>query len=172
MITQNPNCDGAHCRQATGEVRMLPTSAGPEGSNAILCATCFDHEILWRAERNRKLEPQNRFPLPSWKELKVYGKSNEDWDDAFGEFFKHCLEITNDHRGPEGYEDEPMSYRDGKRYRKLVFRGAAWAFVEFETGLIYKPASWSRPAPHARGCIFDDDYGASCVSWTGPHYLR
>lgn len=66
----NPNCDGAHCRTGTGEVRKLPTGGD---SNAILCRDCFRHEDQWRRERNRELEASAQFDIPTWEDLEVYG---------------------------------------------------------------------------------------------------
>jgi hypothetical protein len=65
----NPNCDGGYCVSETGEVRVLPT--GGDG-NAILCRSCFAHEMNWRRERNMELAKENRFQLPRWTDLKVY----------------------------------------------------------------------------------------------------
>lgn len=67
---KNPNCDNDKCTSSTGEVRVLPTGGD---SNAILCRTCYDHEIRFRRERNRQLAPSNAFQLPAWSTLKVYG---------------------------------------------------------------------------------------------------
>lgn len=55
-----------------GEVRILPTSKGPGGSNAILCRQCHARELAWRDKRNFDLAPTNRFPLPEWNSLEVY----------------------------------------------------------------------------------------------------
>src|SRR5512137_150403 len=49
---------------------------------------------------------------------------------------------------------------------------SAWAFVDRRTGDILRPASWSAPAKHARGNIFDSDGGMRHMSWLGPAYLR
>lgn len=66
---QNPNCDGAHCTVERGEVRLLPMeSAG----NAILCYSCFLHELGFRRQENYRLNPSVRFALPAWDSLKVY----------------------------------------------------------------------------------------------------
>lgn len=63
-MPHNPNCDGDRCHQDSGEVRVLPTVGS---SNAILCRSCFVHEISFRADRN--------FDLPRWTDLKVYDPS-------------------------------------------------------------------------------------------------
>jgi len=71
MNYDNPNCDGSG-PHAPGEVRVLPTSRDPHGSNAILCAQCFVRELRWRRLRNQALEPSAQFPLPDWSNLEVY----------------------------------------------------------------------------------------------------
>jgi hypothetical protein len=70
MQVHNPMCDGEHCASPEGEVRLLPTS---DQSNAILCKTCFAHELGWRRGRNVNLYGEAKFALPAWEELEVYG---------------------------------------------------------------------------------------------------
>lgn len=53
---------------------------------------------------------------------------------------------------------------------KVVSR-SAWAFVDKETGDVFKPASWKAPAKHARANIFKPNTWSS-VSAYGPAYLR
>ena len=65
----NPNCDGAHCGDTNGKVRLLPTG---NGSNLILCENCHKSEIIWRDDRNLQLEPANYYDLPIWHELVEY----------------------------------------------------------------------------------------------------
>ena len=67
--TKNPNCDNDKCASETGEVRVLPT--GGDG-NAILCHTCFLHELRYRRERNQALSKDCQFKLPAWETLKIY----------------------------------------------------------------------------------------------------
>ena len=44
---------------------------------------------------------------------------------------------------------------------------------EVKEGDILMPASWSAPAKHARGSIFDDDHGRSYADGVGrPMYMR
>ena len=67
--------------------------------------------------------------------------------------------------------------KPGKRYVKIISEAQAgsgrsvWAFVEKETGDILRPATWNAPAKHARGNIYSEDNGISCVTPYGPHYL-
>jgi hypothetical protein len=48
---------------------------------------------------------------------------------------------------------------------------SAWAFVDKENGDIYKPATYSAPAKHARGNIFDKNTWKT-ISAFGPAYMR
>ena len=68
-MNRNPNCGGSHCAFADGPVRVLPTGGQ---SNAILCRSCFEHEMRWRKERNRELGTAYQFKLPDWGTLEVY----------------------------------------------------------------------------------------------------
>jgi hypothetical protein len=63
---KNYNCDGSG-PHTSGEVRLLPTGGG---GNAILCRSCFEHEILYRRYRNESNGAE--FDLPTWASLKVY----------------------------------------------------------------------------------------------------
>lgn len=65
----NNGCDGAWCRTTNGDIRVLKTGSD---SNALLCVSCFNHEMRWRIERNLELSPDCRFDLPTWESLKIY----------------------------------------------------------------------------------------------------
>ena len=69
----NWNCEGSgpHC---AGEVRLLPLGSIPDHGNLILCRNCFNREIAYRDKRNLSLAPADRFQLPAWDSLKVYGE--------------------------------------------------------------------------------------------------
>lgn len=69
---KNPNCDNDKCLKENGEVRVLPIGGS---SNAILCKTCFWHEIAFRKERNKELGNAFQFDIPKWEDLKVYGET-------------------------------------------------------------------------------------------------
>ena len=63
------------------------------------------------------------------------------------------------------------SQKEGKKFIKIVADTSAFAFIEVETGNIYKAASWAAPAKHARGNIFNDDPAQGCTAY-GPNYIR
>ncbi len=71
-MSQDPNCCGAYCQSAIGEVRVLPLSREAHHGNLILCRACFDREIAWRRRRNMELAPEAAFDLPDWESLAVY----------------------------------------------------------------------------------------------------
>lgn len=63
----------------------------------------------------------------------------------------------------------------GKKFCKLTHYIAGegvWGFIDLSNGDILKAESWSKPAKHARGNIFADDYGMSGVGQYGPNYLK
>ena len=66
---KNWNCENDKCIDPNGEVRLLPT--GGDG-NAILCYTCYLHEMEYRRSRNWELSADCKFKLPAWESLKVY----------------------------------------------------------------------------------------------------
>lgn len=51
---------------------------------------------------------------------------------------------------------EPITMKIGQKYAKLVTNSSVTAFVDLQTGDIYKPASWAKPAAHVRGNIFSE----------------
>lgn len=67
----------------------------------------------------------------------------------------------------------------GVRYIKIVKVDAPGAsrsvhsFIERSSGDILKAASWRAPAKHARGNVFEEDFGmkSSGANWIGVRYL-
>jgi len=84
-------------------------------------------------------------------------------------------EITN--HGP----DVEFFFKTGKRYYKLIMRDSGGqksvhAFIDRETGDVYKPASWKGPAKDARYCIaneYDREWLYQNADWAGKYlYLK
>jgi hypothetical protein len=42
----------------------------------------------------------------------------------------------------------------------------------WKRGDVMKPATYRKPAKHARGNIFDSNNGLASMAWTGPAYLK
>ena len=65
----NPNCDGSHCKQETGEVRLYPTGGG---GNAILCFACWANENRYNYKRGQETGNPDNFKQINWFEGEVY----------------------------------------------------------------------------------------------------
>ena len=73
-----------------------------------------------------------------------------------------------------------LSLKPGRKFIKVVHSNSVWGFVAKVDGVhkgvpmlkgdILKAATWSQPAKHSRGSIFDKEMHKS-FSWTGPNYL-
>ena len=73
-----------------------------------------------------------------------------------------------------------LSLKPGRKFIKVIEGNRVWGFVAKVDGVhkgvpmlkgdILKAATWSQPAKHSRGSIFDKEMHKS-FSWTGPNYL-
>lgn len=64
----NPNCDGSHCTNPKGEVRLYPLGGG---GNLILCASCWNYENAYRARQAKAFGPEN-WPQVDWNSSEIY----------------------------------------------------------------------------------------------------
>jgi hypothetical protein len=69
-----------------------------------------------------------------------------------------------------------MSFKEGKKYFKVIKENSVFAFIvkedfkHFKKGDVLKPASWKTPALNsARGNVLSGNYP---IEWTGPLYLK
>lgn len=72
----------------------------------------------------------------------------------------------------------PLTYKKGSKFVKIFDEGSVWAFVSMVDGIhkgayvregdLMKAASYSTPAKHSRGNIFD---GTASWNFYGPNYL-
>ena len=69
MSDINPNCDGAHCVEGAGEVRVYPLGAG---GNLILCRRCWVHENRFRYNRRHDLRNASDWPCENWETARRY----------------------------------------------------------------------------------------------------
>jgi hypothetical protein len=66
---KNWNCDGGHCTDPQGEVRVFPIGAG---GNLILCFSCFTRENRYRRERATETGRPDDFPQVKWSCAEIY----------------------------------------------------------------------------------------------------
>jgi hypothetical protein len=70
-MTKNWNCDGEHCANAAGQVRVYPLGGG---ANLILCMSCAAHENRYRQQRANETGRQADWPQVNWFNCEVYGE--------------------------------------------------------------------------------------------------
>lgn len=69
-----------------------------------------------------------------------------------------------------GNSDEMVSCKLRRRYWVIRNRNSVIAFIDKDTGDIYKAATYQSPAKHARGNVNNADYGLSAFNF-GPYGL-
>lgn len=104
---------------------------------------------------------------------------SESFEDRLKTFIDGCQKLVD-----EQYKDHPfgspkIAVCGGRKYVKIAryendsdSPSCVFCFVDSINGNVLKAASWSAPAKHARGNIYNDDNGLSCMSAYGPAYLR
>ncbi|WP_439357920.1 DUF7717 family protein [Bradyrhizobium sp. DASA03007] len=101
-------------------------------------------------------------------------KFEREFGPALQTFFEGCQRINHEHM-TQHYPrlPKPEFKLEEMKVRWRVRRdGSVHAFVDKNTGDVLMPASWSKPAKHARGNIFDEHNGLANMGTYGPAYLR
>ena len=89
----------------------------------------------------------------------------------FVNLWQERIDEQHSHNTPD-VPPETLEVSYGKKYAKVInnYMGqqrSVSAFIDLETGDVLKPASWSGPAPHARGNVFSEDQGMEAVDSSG-----
>lgn len=98
-----------------------------------------------------------------------------DFDTALASFVEGCKRITGEHYTKNFPKLSPPTWqvdRLQKRVRISQPGHGVHCFIDIATGDVLKAASWSTPAKHARGNIFDEHNGLNRMGPYGPAYLR
>ena len=114
------------------------------------------------------------------KTEKTTTKNGLSFDEAMDTLL---VKIQENYQNWGGYSKDKklnLSLRPGRKFIKVVNDNSVWGFVAKVDGVhkgvpmlkgdILKAATWSQPAKHSRGSIFDSEMHKS-FSWTGPNYL-
>ena len=115
------------------------------------------------------------------KTLKVNGKNGLSFDDAMDNLLGKIQENYDErYMGSSVEKKLDLTLRPGRKFIKVVEGSRVWGFIAKVDGThkgvpmlkgdILKAATWSAPAKHSRGSIFDKEMHKS-FSWTGPNYL-
>ena len=94
------------------------------------------------------------------------------------EFVAGCKAIADTYHAQHYPNNPPPSFeiKERKRYWQVIDTHsggrAAHCFIDKESGDVLKPASWSVPAKHARGNLYDAAKGLGSMGPYGPAYLR
>ena len=78
---------------------------------------------------------------------------------------------------PNSTTKKTFSVKKGRKYYKIVEDGSsAHAFIDIQTGDVFKPASWNKPADKKRYNLLNDSSRKACLTycdWAGSYlYIR
>ena len=90
----------------------------------------------------------------------------------FVEFLSHCNKMIENYSNHYKINWDNLIAKSGRRYIKVIQGTSVWAFIDKTNGDILKPASWRAPAKHARGNIFDGQFGVFNMTPHGPYSMR
>ncbi len=105
-------------------------------------------------------------------------KFTPKFEKSLNEWIKHCQSLINDYFTSmfPNLKIPEIIFTKGIRYVKVILKDAygsqrVWAFIDINTGDVYKPACWRAPAKHVRGNLYTES-GKTCVSCYGVVSLR
>jgi len=75
---KNWNCDGSHCTEPNGIVKLYPLGGG---GNMIYCQACFRYENQYRLERGLETGEPDNFPIINWNTAKEYKTDEKEETD-------------------------------------------------------------------------------------------
>ena len=78
---------------------------------------------------------------------------------------------------PNPSRNRTFSVKKGRKYYKILENGSsAHAFVDINSGDVFKPASWNKPADRKRYNLLNDSSRKACLTycdWAGGYlYIR
>ena len=89
----------------------------------------------------------------------------EDFDIAVDNLLKNIVIKFNEWM-PDSYRECNPILVEGRKFVKVIEDNSVWGFIAKKDGVlkgvpyfvgdVFKPASWSAPAKHVRGSIFDN----------------
>ena len=115
--------------------------------------------------------------MPSCDAELLYQKSLPERVVDWTEQLVTCLQDDYNRRYGENFDNYKFEIQTGRKYHKIYAKNqGVHAFVNKETGEVFKPASWKSPAKHVRydlRIINDRERCFSNADWAGGYlYLR
>lgn len=100
-------------------------------------------------------------------------RAKPSFETALAPFMKGAqAKVTANYAGT-GLTIPQLGVTYGPKYAKIIRSdGGVYAFVKKDDGNVYKAASWTAPAKHARGNIYSPDGGLSAAGPYGMAYMR
>ena len=65
-------CEGVHCCEPDGEVRVYPILFNARSARVILCRPCWEHENRYRHQRGTELGCPEHWPTRDWDKAQRY----------------------------------------------------------------------------------------------------
>jgi hypothetical protein len=65
-------CEGVHCCELEGEVRLYPILSVSCAARVILCRPCWEHENRYRHQRGKELRCPEHWPTRDWNAAQRY----------------------------------------------------------------------------------------------------
>lgn len=117
---------------------------------------------------------QTQARMTKTEEVEIPYDELNNFDTRFHIFFDGCVTINRDYMAKSfpSLKHDKFTFKQGRRYMKVIRSGSVHCFVDTKNGDVLKAASWSAPAKHARGNIFDAKNGLGWMQEYGPAYLR
>ena len=130
-------------------------------------------EIMSTYKENWEYHKQ-KMSISDYKTPPELENDAEDFETRFALFFSGCVEINRSYMSIcyPNMKPEVFDYTKGRRYIRVIRGGSAHCFVDTTNGDVLKASSWTAPAKHARGNIFDEKNGLGSMGEYGPAYLR
>jgi len=95
------------------------------------------------------------------------------------EFLARCQNKINEHFAErfKSLAVPTLEIDPGRRFLRIVVnRGDTtryvYCFIDITNGDVLKSEGWKKPAKHARGNLYNDDFGAADMTPYGAPYLR
>lgn len=140
-------------------------------------------DILNQIQTIQSLIDDLKMEIEDMQEAEVEAQESEQsqtFDERLEEYVHGVQKKMNDYFEAKNLSWEPdkISIDEGRRYIRIVKTSmpskskSVHSFIDKTNGDVLKSASWKAPAKHARGNIYNNDFGLDNVNQFGANYLK